>query len=428
MGNSEAATTATRSGLRALAGQRINAETRSIQRSDWQRRYVLLLLVLTVAFVQGCATPPKRNPLPGNLYEKSQVPGIPNARYWGDEAPPYAADLMGKSPEELRARYPALTDRPLTMLALSGGGSNGAFGSGLLNGWTTSGTRPEFSFVTGISTGSLIAPFAYLGPDYDHVVKKVFTTYSSKDLVKERGLAGIIELNALADNAPLRAVIAEHVDEAVMQAIAGEYRRGRFLLIGTTNLDAERPGVWNMGEIAISGAPGAVDLMRDVMLASTSIPVAFPPAMMEVEADGKRYDEMHVDGGIARQSFLFSLSVDNKALAQRLGAVGQTKVYVIRNAILDPKWQTVDRSLAQISGRSIDSLIRSQGIGDLYREYAGAMAFGFDYNLAYIPGSFDVESKEPFDMNYMNALYQLGYDLASKGYPWQKQPPGNLPQ
>jgi predicted patatin/cPLA2 family phospholipase len=381
-----------------------------------------------VVFVQGCAGAPERKPLPEELYAKSQVPGIPDARFWGDEAPPYAEDLMTMSPEELRARYPALVDRPITLLAISGGGSDGAFGAGLINGWTASGTRPEFSFVTGISTGSLIAPFAYLGPDYDYLVKKVYTTYTTEDLIEKRGLMGIFEINAVADSAPLRAVIAEHVDEAVMQAIAEEYRKGRFLLLGTTNMDAKRPVVWNIGEIAASGAPGALDLIRDVMLASASIPVAFPPQILEVDVDGERYDEMHVDGGVTREAFLFSFGVDDKALAERLGAKGQTTVYVIRNAKLKPEWQTVEREIFAIAGQSVSSLIRTQGIGDLYREFVGAKAYGFDYNLAFIPDSFDAASKDLFDPEYMSALYQLGYDLASKGYPWEKQPPGEKPK
>ena len=426
--NSVVASAARTCGLEALPRKLVETEAHSGERPGRLRCHALVLVALLVGLVQGCATPPERNPLPQDLYDKSQVLGIPSARYWGDEAPPYAESMMSMSSEELRARYPALANRPLSILAISGGGSNGAFGAGLLNGWSDAGTRPEFGFVTGISTGSLIAPFAYLGSAYDDVIKEIYTTYSSKDLVKERGIFGIFEIDALDDTAPLRAKLAEYVDEAMMQAIADEHRRGRILLLGTTNLDAGRPVIWNIGEIAISGAPGALDLIRDAMLASVSIPVAFPPTMMEVEADGQRYDEMHVDGGITRQSFLFSFGVDNKTLVQRLGAVGQTKVYVIRNAMLDPKWQAVDRSIVDIAGRSVDSLIRTQGIGDLYREYLGVKHYGFDYNLAYIPESFDVESKEMFDPHYMGELYQLGYDLARRGYPWEEAPPGWQPQ
>jgi predicted acylesterase/phospholipase RssA len=379
---------------------------------------------LFLGLAQGCATPPERNPLPEDLYLRSQIPGIPDARYWGDELPPHAENVMAMSSDELRARYPALADRPITLLAISGGGADGAFGAGVLNGWTASGTRPEFSFVTGISTGSLLAPFAYLGPKYDHVARRVYTAYSTEDLVKKRGFTGIVETDAVADTAPLRAVIAVHVDEAVMQAIAEEYRKGRFLLLGTTNLDAARPVVWNIGEIAVSGAPGALDLIRDVMLASASIPVAFPPQIFEVQIDGEVYDEMHVDGGVTRQSFLFSFGMDDKTIAKRLGAKGRTSAYIIRNSKLKPHWESMEHNITTIAGRSISSLIRTQGIGDLYSEYLGAKSNGFDYNLVFIPGSFNVKPKEMFDPEYMSALYQLGYGLAKKGTAWKKRPPG----
>jgi predicted patatin/cPLA2 family phospholipase len=417
--NSGAATAAITSDLSALPRGSIDAGARP----DRWRFYALLLLALSLVLAQGCASL-KRNPLPEDLYDVSQIPGIPDGRYWGDEAPPYAKDLTSMSREELRARYPALVDHPITLLAISGGGSDGAFTAGLVNGWSDAGTRPEFSMVTGISTGSLAAPFVFLGSAYDAKLKDVFTTISDKDIFKMRGKLAILTSDAVADNAPLRATVAQYIDEAMMEDIAEEHRRGRILLIGTTNLDAERPVVWNIGKIAASGAPGALDVIRDVMVASTAVPLAFPPMMMEVEANGERYDEMHVDGGVSRQSFLFSFTVDNKALVERLGAAGQTRVYVIRNAKLLPKWKKIDRKVIDIAARSTDSMIRTQGIGDLYREYLGSIVFGFDYNLAYIPDSFDEEPKEGtgFDPEYMNKLYQLGYDLAKGGYPWIKEP------
>jgi predicted acylesterase/phospholipase RssA len=211
----------------------------------------------------------------------------------------------------------------------------------------------------------------------------------------------------------------------MMEDIAEEFARGRVLFIGTTNLDAERPVVWNIGKIAASGAPGALDLIIDVMLASAAIPVAFPPSMIEVEAGGKKYDEMHVDGGVSRQSFLFTFRTDAKALTQHLGAVGQTKVFVIRNAKLAPEWKAVDPKIFPIADRSTASMIRTQGIGDLFREYVGATHFGFDYNLVYIPDSFTATPAPgvEFDAEYMKKLYQQGYDLAKSDYPWLKHPP-----
>ena len=180
---------------------------------------------------------------------------------------------------------------------------------------------------------------------------------------------------------------------------------------------------------AISRTIGVFGACSSCTMASASIPVAFPPQMIQVEADGELYDEMHVDGGVTRQSFLFSFHVDDEALTKRLGAVGQTRVFVIRNSRLAPQWKTVDRSIVDISGRTVGSLIRTQGIGDLYREYSGAAAWGFDYNFAYISSDFDPgDAKDGFNVKYMNALYQFGYGLAKEGYPWEKAPPGLLPQ
>ena len=335
---------------------------------------------------------------------------------------------MSASREKLRQRFPAIYGQQIIMLAISGAGENGAFGAGLLNGWIVAGTRPQFSIVTGISTGALIAPFAYLGPAYDAQIKEMYTKYSTKDLLKKRSLLNTIKNDAAVDTAPLRAMIAKYFDETTMQAIAAEYRKGRFLLIDTTNMDAARAVTWNIGAIAISGVPGALELIRDVMLASASIPIAFPPVMIEVEANGQRYDEMHVDGGTVRQSFLFSFGVDNKALAQRLNVKGQARAYVIRNAKLEPVWETVDPKIFAIAGRSASSMIRSQGIGDLYREYQGTRQYGFDFNLAHIPHDFDLKEKEAFDPVYMGKLFELGYNMAKDGYPWIKAPPGVKPE
>ena len=389
---------------------------------------VLLAFTFMALLAQGCASAPPRNPLPQNLEEQSQVPGIPYARYWGDQAPPFADRMMNASTEELRQRFSALYGQQLTILAISGGGQNGAFGAGLLNGWTAAGTRPQFSVVTGISTGALIAPFAYLGPAYDVRIREMYTKYSTKDLLEIRSMLNMINNDAAVDTKLLRSMIVKYFDEAVMQAIAAEYRKGRLLFIGTTNLDAERAVTWNIGAIAMSGLPGALDLIHDVMLASASIPVAFPPVMIEVEANGQRYDEMHVDGGTVRQSFLFSFGVDNKALAQRLNVKGQARAYVIRNAKLEPVWETVDPKIFAIAGRSASSMIRSQGIGDLYREYQGTRQYGFDFNLAHIPHDFDLKEKEAFDPVYMGKLFELGYNMAKDGYPWIKAPPGVKPE
>jgi hypothetical protein len=392
------------------------------------RRGLTTIIVLTsvAILVQGCASaPPRKNPLPESLAEQAMVPGIPDARSWADVSPKSVQHwLENYSQEEITARFSGVMNREHTYLAISGGGDNGAFGAGLLNGWSESGTRPEFTLVTGISAGGLIAPFAFLGPAYDEKLKQINTSYSTSDLIIKRSNLDIVRNDAIADTAPLRALIAEVVDEEMMQAIAAEYRKGRALMIGTTNLDAGRPVMWAIGRIANSGDPGALDLIHDIMLASASIPGAFPPVSIEVEVNGTRYEELHVDGGVTSQVFLYPLGLDWRKVEQRLNVQGRPELYVIRNAFLKPDWKTVKRRLAPIISRTISSLIRTQGIGDLYRLYLGSVRDGLQFHLAAIPDDFEYTAKEPFDREYMRGLYELGRSMAAEGYPWVTDPYG----
>ena len=384
------------------------------------RSGLLAMIVLAV----GCASVPERHPLPEALKEPPQVHGIPDARLWGDEQAAITTRFLQASSEELRARNPGIANHPHNYLAISGGGANGAFGAGLLNGWTASGTRPQFDMVTGISTGALAAPFAYLGPAYDAMLKEAYTSYSTKDLIRKRGTIEFLTGDSAADSAPLKRMLDKYITDQVMRAIAAEWKKGRRLYIGTTNLDASRAVLWNIGAIAASGDPSALELIRKVMLASASIPVAFPPVYFQVEYNGQTYDEMHVDGGAAQQVFVYPAAIDWTQVMDKLGAPpGTSKVYVLRNAFIDPKWDPVKPTVGPIASRSIDSLIRTQGIGDLNRIYLLCQRDRIDFNLAQIPPSFDKKAKEAFDREYMQALYDLGYNLAKNGYPWQKKPP-----
>jgi predicted acylesterase/phospholipase RssA len=393
------------------------------------RRNVAMPLVAgsLVVLMLGCASVRERTPVPQELSEVAQIPGIPYARFWGDGLPPD----MEKRLEALKAKVkdldPEALRRPRNYLAISGGGANGAFGAGLLVGWTEAGDRPAFDLVTGISTGALIAPFAYLGPDYDAQLKAVYTSISTKDIMEKRGLLTALTGDAMFSSDPLRELIAKHIDEDLVSAIAAEHRKRRSLLVGTTNLDAARPVIWSIGEITASGAPQALELIRSILLASASIPAAFPPVYVEVEADGRRYDEMHVDGGATSQVFLYPAALDWRKLTQEFGVEGEQRVYVVRNSRLSPEWETVEPKLGPIAGRTIDSLIRTQGIGDLYRIYLGAQRDGLLYNLAYIPADFDEGPEETFDTEHMQKLFDVGYRLAKEGYPWEKTPPGMSP-
>ena len=271
--------------------------------------------------------------------------------------------------------------------------------------------------VSGISTGALTAPFAFLGSAYDTKLRDIYTTISRRDVLRQNGLLDAFLFNdSLADNEPLRRTIAKYVDQPMLDAIATEYRKGRFLLIGTADLDARRPVIWDIGKIASIGRPEALDLVRKILVASTAIPGFFPPAMIDVEIDGKHYQEMHADGGATTQVFLYPPSLN----VRTLGVARERRLYVIRNARLDPDWVQVNRAILSIASRAISSLIQTQGMGDLNRIYFTAQRDGFDFNLAYIPKSFTRQLKEPFETAYMQELFDLGYRLAVKGYPWAK--------
>ena len=381
--------------------------------------HVCLALITT-----GCTNLPERNPLPENLSDTAEIPGIPGARYWADTPPPEVDDWYKLTKEELKTRYPAVYGQAHNYLAISGGGQRGAFGAGLLCGWTETGERPQFTVVTGVSTGALIAPFAFLGPEYDHVIKAIYTGYSTKDIAEERSLLKTLLGDAAADTWPLQQKIAQYVDEDVMAAIAAEYAKGRVLDLVTTNLDAARPVVWNIGRIATDGSPEALKLIRDIMLASASIPAAFPPVMFEVEANGQRYDELHVDGGATSVMYLYPLGLDWEKLTERLEVKGKPKVYIVRNGRWRKQWKSVDRSTIPIAMRTIDSLMGSAVLGDAYRIYLATQRDGIQYNLAYMPESFKEESSEAFDQAYMTSLFNLGRQMALDGYQWSNVPPG----
>ena len=387
-------------------------------------------IAAALVLIQGCAStlPPRHAAVPPELTAKAEIPGMPGVRYvaGGDmtELSRVALDALRREQETFAKQGGKGSLPPVAFLAVSGGGDNGAYTAGLLNGWTAAGTRPEFRLVTGISTGALIAPFAFLGPKYDATLKTVYTTISPKDVLVPRNLIAGFLSDAMADNAPLWALTRKSVTADLLKEIAAEYAKGRFLLVATADLDARRGIIWDMGKIASYGTPQALDLFVSVMIASASIPAGFPPTMIDVEVEGKRYQEMHVDGGIMAQVFVYPASIRVGEAAAAIGVTRERKVYVIRNARLDPDWAHTERSTMTIAGRAIASLIHTQGIGDLYRIYATAERDGVDFNLTFIPSSFKFPHKEEFDNEYMRKLYDVGYDLGVKGIPWAKTPPG----
>jgi hypothetical protein len=381
--------------------------------------------VALLVSLAGCTVPERKPAVPLEHAEQARPLGIANLRFFpdGDPAPMIEEGRRLQQREEaaLRARgLPVTTLPPAHFLALSGGGANGAFGAGLLNGWTATGQRPSFNIVTGISTGALIAPFAFLGPDYDGVLREVYTTLSPERLFRRRGLIAAFFGDALADATPLAEMIDKYTDQRLLDAIGREYDNGRLLLIGTTDLDAQRPVIWNIGALAASRHPQALDLFRKILRGSTAIPGAFQPVLIDVEIDGQKFQEMHVDGAAIVQLFLYPPSLE----VGRLGPERARHAYIIRNARVDPDRAETEPRTISIAGRAIGAMVAASGNNDLLRTWFVTRRDGVDYNLAFIGPDFDTSRLTEFDSTYMQALYDYGYRWAAGGPPWHKVPPG----
>ena len=331
-------------------------------------------LCLVAIFLPGCSTPQRRAAVPHELEDAARIPGMPIVRYWADEnTEEHQRDGFESVEREQAFWLETGHSGPLPtaeFLAISGGSDNGAFGAGLLAGWSKTGTRPKFKVVTGISTGALIAPFAFLGSQYDAKLTNLYTTIGPDDIRKKRNIIGALFKDAVADNKPLFRLIQKNITQQMLDEIAVEHRKGRILLIGTTDLDAQRGVVWNIGKIAASGNPKSLDLVHRILLASSAIPGVFPPTFVDVKANGKNYQEMHVDGGATAQVFLYPPSFQLNKQAQEMNLAPRTRrLYIIRNARLDPDWAEVSPRTLTIMGRAVSSLIQTQGVGDLYNMY-----------------------------------------------------------
>lgn len=384
------------------------------------RRSIAAAVALLV--LAGCVSLERLPAVPGALQYEAEVPGMPHIRYRQPRVDALLKDLRTTVEREqatLRGQGYDGPLLPISFLALSGGGENGAFGAGLLVGWTAHGDRPEFNIVTGISTGALIAPFAFLGPRYDAQLKRLYTEISAEDVLHLRGVVGALFDDALADNLPLQRLVEANITQEVLDAIAEESRKGRMLLVGTTDLDAQRSVYWNLTLMAESGSPQALPLIRKILVASAAIPGELPPAMVDVEVQGRRYQEMHVDGGTTQQVFMLPPELVMTSVARR-----SRTIYVIRNSRMEVESSEVKRDALAIAGRAVASLIHTQGVGNLYEIAAQARRDGAQFRLAYIPDSFDHELSEAFDRKYMNELFIVGYKLGAAGYQWATRPPG----
>ena len=344
---------------------------------------------------------PPRIPFTAAEDAAAAIPGIPDARFWAGSV----ADFKE-----------ALPKQPGPWLVLSSGGSDGAFGAGLLNGLTAAGKRPDYAVVTGVSTGALMAPFAFAGPRYDDALRKAYTTISAADVFEAGNTTG----ESFVDSWPLKDTIAKQMTPELLADIATEHRRGRRLFVVTTNLDSARSVVWNMGAIAAHGGTDALNLFRSILLASASVPGGFPPVMIDVEANGKRFQEMHVDGGLGGQLFIAPPALMESTSDYRVPA---TQLFIVVNSNLRPAFKVVDRFAPTILTQSIGMAVPVDTRLMIDRAYIVAKRSGLDFNVATIPGSFNASSKGPFDPDYMAALFQTGYEQGRSATPFSTDLP-----
>lgn len=396
----------------------------------WQRSVRLACTALIALSVAACGTL-TRNPVPLDVQDNPSIAGYEDIRYLPlTDANGVRQSIREAYITETPESYETLPDgsRRYNYLAISGGGSDGAFGTGILNGWTAHGDRPRFKVVTGVSTGALIAPLAFLGSSYDPQLKEAYTTIDANRIYIVRRLISILWQDAVADNKPLKDLVARYVTQDVLEAIAKEHAKGRRLYVASTNMDREEPVVWDLGKIASSSEPGRLELFRSVLVASSAIPSVFPPVLVKVSSNGKTYDEMHSDGGVFFQSFFIGSLVDLPALIREAhpdftGQVTQ-RLYVIRNGSINPDRKQITRGLGSISARAIGTLLKVSGINDLYRLYLSTRDDNVEFRYVSLPSDYVRSIEKQFDKEEMNRQYEIGYKLGLQGTPWQTLPPG----
>lgn len=386
------------------------------------------MIALICAALSACAAAPRGDAVPADKRRTTTIAGIAHARFYTDQIEEIGAEQARALVREAKHKgvRPGGIIPKTHGLILSGGGDNGAFGAGLLVGWSRHGGRPEFKYVSGVSTGALIAPFAFLGPDYDGQLEDLFTTRDKTSIYRTRfaPLAALFQ-DAILDTEPLAEGIAQAIDEKVVAAIGREYGKGRLLVVQTTDLDAGRAVLWNLGAIAASGSPQAVGLIRKILLASAAIPAVFPPVLFEVESEGRKLQELHVDGGAVSQTVVGPMRLDINAA---LGVAGYRHagydIHVIRNGRIRPDWENTDNRTLTVARRAVSVLTTHSGVADLYKIHLIAKRGRAGFRLAYIPDDFDSPHDEEFSLAYMNDLFRFGHDRAAKGYPWKTEPPG----
>ena len=321
--------------------------------------------------------------------------------------------------ERIQNGVPTGADGRFDLIALSGGGAAGAYTAGVMNGWTERGDRPDFEMVTGVSTGALAAPFVFLGPEYDARLREAYTGGASAGLMRSRGLGAFVG-SGLFSSAPLRALIADQVDEALLAAIAAEHRKGRILMVATTDLDAQRGVVWNLGSIADRGGPEALALFREVLAASASIPGAFPPVMIEAQGAGAAFREMHVDGGVMNP--FVAIPQLMWTWTDTDGDLRGGRIHVLVNGKASPVFAVTPDAAGPVLGRSLDTALKANLRANLTGNRAFAQRNGMEFRVSAIPLDFEGGDSLDFSPEAMASVYAMGHHRGVSGEAWAVGP------
>ena len=312
---------------------------------------------------------------------------------------------------------PAVKKRKhLNILALSGGGSYGAFGAGVLKGWTESGKRPKFDIVTGISTGALIAVLAFLGPQHDAALEDLYTNTTDADIFFSKGIRGVLGASLL-DYTPLKRQIEKIVTEELLDEVAAAYQAGRRLYVGTTNLDAGELVVWDMGAIAESGHEHRVRIFQKILRASAAVPGIFKPVYIQPTIESKAR-QMHVDGAVKAPVLIRSFMFETPARRRTLYVIVNHKIS------LGDAPEAVEPKVLDISRKSISELLRGLTYKTVYQGYVSARNSNTRFRLLAIPDNEPLEHTSlDFEPEKMRKLFERGRGFGLDDKAWLKEPP-----
>ncbi|MDV5169616.1 patatin-like phospholipase family protein [Photobacterium rosenbergii] len=401
-----------------------------------------LITFLFASLIAACSNQMHRNAPLVQLSSSDRLFDSQKIRAWGDQ-PFLIEDYLAIELERSDSFDRSLivdeegTLKPQHYLTISGGGANGAYGAGLMNGLTKSGQRPEYRFVTGISTGAILGLYAFLGEDYNHKLEEFYTQTSDEDLYQTRYFWQLFSSPSLLDTSKFEALVRDEIDREMMDRVKEQHLRGRTFLVKTTDLDSQRPVIWNMGVIAMLDGAEAEYLFESVIIASASIPGLFEPVLIPVEVDGVIYDELHVDGGVVAQVFFIPEDLDIEQfemvensqfseLGISLSDRRESHIWLINNSRIGNVWQPVQPRLTDITGRSISTMLKHQGRNNLVQIYKQSQLTNSTFNLSYINHQVpDAPEHAPFDQDYMQHIYCYGYAQGLNPHHWSHRFPDN---